>query len=105
MDLVDIDLEQSARVIRFTTEAPLPLELIRQRLYAVGYGVRGASCFNTVTGATSESGVPPFPEFEDTGEELIDHSRYESAKEAWITNHPEAYQRMMHPSPVSHAHR
>lgn len=105
LQVVDVDLEDDHRVLGFTTEAPVSLTQLRLRLYNVGYGSGGSSCFNTVSGEVVTEGLPPFPVFEDTGDELADHARYDSAKEAWITNHPEAYQRMIAPTPAAHVHR
>ena len=105
MEVVDIDLEQDGRVLRFTTATPLSLEQLRQRLQTVNYGVRGAACFNKVSGELLEEGLPPFPEFLDSGNEAADHATYDAAKAAWVARHPEAYQRMMHPVISTHAQR
>lgn len=102
---IDIDLERSGEVLRFTTETRVTLPELRQQLHAVHFGVRGFSCFDTVTGILAEEGLPPFPQFEDTGDELADHARYETEKTTWISNHPGAYLRMTHPMPVNHVHR
>ncbi len=104
-EVVDVDLEQDRRVLLFTTENPITLEEIRQRLSAVHYGVRGAACFNTATGAMLEEGLPPFPEFHDTGNEAADHATYDSAKAAWVNAYPQAYQHRMHPSTSTHGQR
>ncbi len=44
---------------------------------------------------------PDFPVYLNTGDNLADDQRYEQEKSTWIATHPEAYQELIAPVPVS----
>lgn len=96
INATDLDHDKNTRALLFTTDVPLHLEQLRERLAPTGYHVLGftASRMNGETEDRTE-GMPPFPNFFDTGNELEDHARYDAQKIAWIAAWPLEYERMI----------
>lgn len=93
IDVMDIDLEQQDQVLRFTTSSAVDLTTLSGRIANTGYQAQGLQCRSN-SGAVISEGLPPYPVFEDTGDEAGDNARFDAAKADWIREHPEAYRRL-----------
>ena len=96
IEATDMDHDKDTRTLLFTTPGTIHLDELRQRLAPTGYQVLGFSG-SRLNGETEDlhEGMPPFPVFHDTGNELEDHARYDAQKSAWIVAWPDEYDRMI----------
>ncbi len=103
IDATDLDHDKDTKTLLFTTPEAIHLDELRQRLAPTGYHVLGFSA-SRLDGETEDrhEGMPPFPIFQDTGNELEDHARYEAQKSAWIAAWPQEYERRTAPRLKDH---
>lgn len=104
LPVVEIDVDREARVLSFTTVAVIDLAQLREHLEATGYQAGGFECL-TSAGIRTMEGVPPFPEFQDTGDNAVDYARYDAAKAAWVAAYPDMYHQLMHPTHPVHGRK
>lgn len=87
----DIEIEEMDRVLRFITEVDIPFPELDMLATRSGQHLLGYVRVNNRDGSIEEEGVPPMPMHQNTGNEVVDHARYEAAKANWIARHPKAY--------------
>ena len=102
--VIEIDVDREVRVLKFTTTEAISLAQLREHLVPTGYQAGGLECTMN-SGLRTVEGVPPFPEFEDTGNDAVDYPRYDAAKAAWIAAYPDMYYQMTHPSHPVHGRK
>ncbi|MBL7938135.1 MAG: hypothetical protein JNL43_02145 [Flavobacteriales bacterium] len=103
IDATEFDHDKDTRTLLFTTPETIHLEELRQRLAPTGYQVLGYTATRLNGEAEDlEEGMPPYPIFQDTGNELEDHARYHARKSAWIAAWPQEYERRTTPWTKEH---